>query len=84
MEAQLHGIIAGKRIELEEETGLPDGSPVIVQIQLTNSDLDRRRRMIEALCGAWADDPSLVNIFAEIEQQRDQARPRDTDFDAPS
>jgi hypothetical protein len=84
MEMQLHGTIDGKRIELEEETGLPDGSAVLVQIQLTDNDLETRRRMIEALCGAWADDPSLPGIFAEIERQRDQAGSRNIDFDAPS
>jgi hypothetical protein len=59
MELQLHGIIDGKHIELEQETGLPAGSPVLVQIQPTPLDLDMQRRLIEALCGAWADDPGL-------------------------
>jgi hypothetical protein len=84
MEMQLHGIIDGKHIELEEETGLPAGSAVIVQIQPSGTDLAIRRHMIEALCGAWADDPSIAAIFADIERQRDQATPRDFDFDAPS
>jgi hypothetical protein len=84
MELQLHGIIDGKHIELEQETGLPAGSPVLVQIQPTPLDLDTQRRLIEALCGAWADDPSIATVFADIERQRAKSTPRDVDYDASS
>ena len=84
MELPLHGIVDGKHIELEQETGLPAGSSVLVQIQRVALDLDLQRQLIEALCGAWADDPSLTNIFADIERQRAQAEARDVDYDASS
>jgi hypothetical protein len=82
MEMQLHGVIDGKHIELEQETGLPAGSSVLVQIQAAPLDLAAKRRMIEALCGAWADDPSLTHIFADIQRQRAQSTPRSVDYDA--
>ena len=84
MEMQLHGVIDGKHIELEKETGLPAGSPVLVQIQSATLDQDAQQHVIDALCGAWADDPSLADIFADIQRQRAQATPRDVDYDAPS
>ena len=74
MEMQVHGVIDGKHIELEKETGLPAGSPVLVQIQSTPPDLRAQRQVIEALCGAWSDDPSLPDIFANI--HRDAGAPR--------
>jgi hypothetical protein len=82
MEIQLHGIIDGKHIELEKETGLPAGSPVIVQIQSGELSLEAQRKVIDDLCGAWADDTSLTGIFADIQRQREQTTQRDVDYDA--
>jgi len=82
MEMQLHCVIDGKHIELEHETGLPAGSPVLVQIQSTALDVEAKRQVIDALCGAWADDPSLAEIFADIQRQRAQTTPRPVDYDA--
>ena len=67
MDMQLHGIIDGKHIELKKETGLPAGSPVLVQIQSAALDLVAQQQVIEALCGAWADDPSLSSITRHFE-----------------
>jgi uncharacterized phage-associated protein len=53
-------------------------------MEITPLDLVTQRRLIEALCGAWADDPSLPSMFADIEQQRARAMPRDGDYDASS
>ena len=66
----LHGIIYGKRIELEEETDLPSGSSVIVDIRLKSLSVEEKQRLTDALCGAWANDPSLKTIFEEIERHR--------------
>ena len=82
MEMQLHGVIDGKHIELEQETGLPAGSAVLVQIQSTDLDVAAKRRVIDALCGAWADDPSVAAIFADIQRQREDTTPRPIDYDA--
>ncbi|MGH2521542.1 MAG: hypothetical protein ACRDH2_03465 [Anaerolineales bacterium] len=84
MVAQLHGIIHGKQIELERETGLPSGSAVIVQIQPKPLTLEEKRRLLHRLSGAWADDTSLIAIFNEIEKQRSLTTPRDVNFNVAS
>jgi hypothetical protein len=84
MVAQLHGVIHGKQIELEHETGLPYGSVVIVQIQPKPLSLEEKHQMVDALCGTWAGDPSLTPIFTEIEQQRALTTARTVNFHAAS
>jgi hypothetical protein len=81
---QLQGIIRGKQIELERETPLPTGAVVMVEIQPVALTLEEKRKLIQALCGAWADDPSLPAIFAEIESERSIVEPREVDFGASS
>jgi hypothetical protein len=84
MVAQLQGVIHGKQIELEHETGLPYGSSVTVRIQPKPLSLEEKRRLVDTLCGVWADDSSLKSIFAEIEQQRALTTPREVNFHVAS
>jgi hypothetical protein len=70
---QIPGIVNGKSIELEQETGLPEGSQVMINILPVSLPLNEKLKLAESLCGTWAGDPSLDAIFAEIEQQRDAA-----------
>lgn len=84
MLTQMQGIIRGKRIELEREPELPTGSVVLVQIQPKPLTLEEKRRLADALCGAWADDPSIPSVFAEIERQRTLTTPREVSFEAAS
>jgi len=81
---QLRGIVHGKQIELEHETGLPAGSPIVVNLQPRPLTLEERRGLVDVLRGAWADDTSLASIFEEIERQRTLRVPRDVDFNAAS
>ena len=81
---QIPGIVNGKSIELEHETGLPVGSQVIINILPVSLSLNEKLKRAESLCGTWAGDPSLDAIFAEIEQQRDTAIARELDLDASS
>ncbi len=74
---QMQGIIRGKQIELEREAGFPSGLTVIVNIQPKPLTLEEKRRLVDSLCGAWADDSSLWPIFAEIERQRAITIPRE-------
>ena len=80
----IQGIIRGKQIELERETGLPSGSTVVVRIEPRRVPLEERRRLVDVLCGAWANDTSLKSIFEEIEQLRALALPREVNFHAAS
>jgi len=75
--ASLKGRIHGKTIELEHESGLPDGQEVRVTLELLRSE--------QPLCpgdgirksaGAWADDPEGLDEFLELNRQnRKQRRP---------
>lgn len=82
MLTQLQGVIRGKQIELERETGLPSGSVVFVRVEPKRLSLDEKKRLIDLLCGAWAGDASLTAIFSEIEQLRALALPREVKFNA--
>ena len=84
MVLQLHGIIKGKQIELERETGLPSGSAVVVRVEPKRLPLEEKRRLADALCGVWANDASLKPLFAEIERLRAIASPREVSFNAAS
>ena len=78
------GVISGRQIELDRETGLRDGARVDVQIEHARLPLEELRRRVDALCGAWGTDDSLGAVFEEIERARQRATPREVRFDATS
>lgn len=84
MVLQMQGTVRGKQIELEDDTGLPSGSIVTVNIQPRPLLLEEKRRLLLLLCGAWAGDSSIPSIFAEIERQRAVSAPRLANFDVAS
>ena len=61
------GIVNVKSIELEYETGLPEGAQVIISFLPFSLSLSEKLKQAESLCGTWAGDPSLDTIFAEME-----------------
>jgi hypothetical protein len=64
----LKGVVRGKTIELEKETGLPEGQPIIVGIRLLPGD------GIRLSAGAWADlTPEEV---ADLEDTLSRSRGR--------
>jgi hypothetical protein len=81
---QVQGIIDGKLITLEHEIGLPPGQAVIVSVEPRSLTVDEKRRLVDELCGAWAEDSSIGTVFAEIEDERSAARPREVEFDVSS
>ena len=81
---QTQGVITGRYIELLHETDLPDGMSVIVDIRPKSFSLEEKRRMIDELCGSWAEDISLSRIFTEIKKHRCNSGPREVNFDAAS
>lgn len=80
MHRQIRGVVHGRRIDLERETGLPDGADVTVNIEPTEPEAHDRIARIRALCGAWT-DPSLDSIFAELESKRSEAAAREVNLD---
>jgi len=71
------GYLHGKTIELEEDTGLPDGVYLRIILESPDISLDEQKERLKSLCGAWSDDPSLEDIFDEIQQEREKTLPRD-------
>jgi predicted DNA-binding antitoxin AbrB/MazE fold protein len=56
-------------IRLPKKLGLPDGTRVIVRIEPVQ-ETKKKQRIISELSGAWSNDPTIINIFKEIEQER--------------
>ncbi|MBN3923899.1 hypothetical protein [Nostoc sp. NMS4] len=78
---KIRGIKRGQTIELLEQIhSIPDGAEIIVNLELTSTEpvvekLDlttdeERLAKLNKLFGAWQEQPELINIFAEIDQQR--------------
>ena len=84
MVAHIQGVVRGKQIELERETGLPTGSVVMVRIEPKQLPLEEKRQLARSLCGVWASDTSLEPIFAEIERFRAANMLREVNFHAAS
>jgi len=75
----VNGIIHGKTVELERDTGLPDGQRVSVVIQPSQSEQNRGPGGLRGF-GAWADDPAWVDRFdEETRRQRDVQSQRELD-----
>jgi hypothetical protein len=80
MKTELKGVIHGKRIELEQESGLPDGQSVSVTLEtLPQTGATAKADSLESLrraAGAWSDDPAGLDRFLEWNrQQRKVSRP---------
>ena len=56
-------------IRLPKKLGLPDGTRVIVRIEPVQ-ETKKKQRIISELSGAWSNDPTIINNFKEIEQER--------------
>ena len=42
--------------------------------------VSQQQNLVDQLCGAWADDPSILPIFQDIEQQRLLSESREVSF----
>ncbi len=80
----VQGIMKGKYIELPYPIGIPDGMSIMMDISVIPPAFQEQRELVDRLCGAWANDPSLSQIFAEIEAQRQRSQAREITFDLPS
>ncbi|MGJ5630430.1 hypothetical protein [Nostoc sp. CALU 1950] len=77
---KIRGIKRGQTIELLEQIhSIPDGAEIIVNLELTSTEAvvakldltdEERLTKLNKLFGIWQDQPELIDIFAEIDQQR--------------
>jgi hypothetical protein len=73
----LRGVVHGKTIQLDDDTGLPDGQVVAITVQpLTPPELRLPAgEGIQRAAGGWADDPAGLDAYLEWNrQQRKQGR----------
>ena len=80
----VQGVIKGRYIELPHPIGIPDGMTIMLDIHVVSPTFQEQQDLIDQLCGSWANDPSLSEIFAEIDRQRHRSLSRDTNFDLSS
>lgn len=73
-DAAIRGIAHGKMIELEQDSGLPEGQSVLVVVR----PVKEQQNLIEGLMrsfGAWADDAEGLDEYLEWNrQQRKKSR----------
>lgn len=81
---EFRGIVNGKKVDLDQEVNLPAGTVVTVRLETEDPALAIARNLIDAGCGAWADDPSIPIIFDEILRERHTRTCRPVDFDVPT
>jgi hypothetical protein len=68
--AVLKGVVHGKTIELDDETGLPDGQSVSVTVQPVQETRLPPGEGIRRSAGAWADDIDELDEFLDWNQQQ--------------
>jgi hypothetical protein len=79
--AVLRGVVHGKTIQLDDETGLPDGQQVTITVQPVSGTEGLASRLppgegIRRSAGAWADDAEELDQYLEWNrQQRKISRP---------
>jgi hypothetical protein len=77
----LRGVVHGKTIKLDDETGLPDGQQVKITVQPVSNTERLMGRLppgegIRRSAGAWADDAEELDKYLEWNrQQRKASRP---------
>ena len=80
MVARANGTVHGRNITLDQDPGLPEGSRVTVDYRPSELSPEEARRLFREAVGGWADDDSIVEIFAEIARDRLTRMPRDVSF----
>lgn len=79
---KVKGIKRGQTIELLQEIDIPDGSEIIVEVELPHRDETKPPRSLtqaekltrlNQIFGSWQDQPELIEVFAEINRERHNA-----------
>ncbi len=69
----IQGIVHGKTIELENETGLPEGQQVIVSLapaEPFGKSPEDGLASLRRAAGKWSDDPKGLDAFLEWNRQQ--------------
>jgi predicted DNA-binding antitoxin AbrB/MazE fold protein len=67
-------------IRLPKKVSLQDGTRVIVRIEPMLKTKEKQK-IIAELYGAWSDDPTIMPIFEELEQERHRYLGREVNFE---
>ena len=67
-------------IRLPKKVRLQDGTPVIVRIEPILKTKEKLKTIAE-LSGAWSNDPTIMPIFEELEQERHRNIGREVSFE---
>jgi predicted DNA-binding antitoxin AbrB/MazE fold protein len=67
-------------IRLPKKMRLQDGTRVIVRIEPILKTKEKLKAIAE-LSGAWSDDPTIMPIFEELEQERHRNIGREVSFE---
>jgi hypothetical protein len=78
------GVIHGRRIDLEQDASLPDGTAVMVRLEAQVPSLEERRSLVAATAGSWASDSRMDEMFEEIVSTRRSDLGRTVRFDDPA
>lgn len=79
--SNLRGVVHGKTIELDEETGLPEGQRVTVLVQPVSEDEHRLPpgEGLRRAFGAWADEAEELDKYLEWNRQQRKIGRSETD-----
>lgn len=71
----LRGIVHGKTIELDHESGLPEGAKVSVVVQLIDASISSEKPTdplagLRASFGGWANDADGLDEYLEWNRQQ--------------
>ncbi|MCI0685130.1 MAG: hypothetical protein L0Y71_23780 [Gemmataceae bacterium] len=76
----LHGIIHGRTIELQQDSGLPDGQKVVVTVQaLPDASRLSPGEGLRRAFGGWAEDGDELDRYLEWNRQQRKMNRREID-----
>lgn len=78
---EVEGVIHGRRVDLDADTGLPDGVRVRMKIDAPLLTKAEKLAVFESVFGSCAGDPTFAAAVAEAEALRHANLPRDVDLD---
>jgi hypothetical protein len=86
---KIKGIKRGHNIELLEQIDrIPDGTEITIELEISPTQIcltnEERLAKLNKLFGSWKNQPDLIAVFTEIDEQRHAYRGRDVGSIDPS